>query len=320
MDTVAMTAERIDRARGALLGSAVGDALGVPYEFGTIPLSGDPEPLGGGLGNYEPGEWSDDTQMATCIARVAATGLRLTSQSAQDQIADCFLLWEREGASDIGVQTSRVLRSARKLEGTPAQRLRAASRSYAEISDRAAGNGALMRTAPVGLAFLHDRDLTAQAAREISALTHTDPMVGDTCVLWSEAIRLAVVEGVIDVYAGLDLLHPDVRETLSRALREAEEPGFMLVENSFTVSCMQAAWHSVKVGMSSDDPVKEGLFAAVRQGSDTDTTAAVAGGLLGAAYGASRVPPYEVHGWPGMTGREYADLAVKITAGSTEGW
>lgn len=320
MDTVAMTAERIDRARGALLGSAVGDALGVPYEFGTIPLVGDPEPVGGGLGDYEPGEWSDDTQMAACIARVAASGVRLTSQPAQDQIAECFLGWMRDGASDIGVQTSRVLRQAERLEGTPAQRLRSASRSYAETSDRAAGNGALMRTAPVGLAFLHDRDLTAQAAREISALTHTDPMVGDTCVLWSEAIRLAVVEGVIDVDAGLDLLHPDVRETMQRALREAENPDFSLVENSFTVSCMQAAWHAVTVGMASDDPVREGLFAAVRQGSDTDTTAAVAGALLGAAYGASKVPPYEVHGWPGMTGQEYADLAVRITAPRETSW
>ena len=68
------TAQR-DRAAGVLLGQAVGDALGVPYEFGTPPADGRPVMKGGGLGPYAPGEWSDDTQMAVCVAEVAATGV-----------------------------------------------------------------------------------------------------------------------------------------------------------------------------------------------------------------------------------------------------
>ncbi len=67
--TVQVTPEIIDRARGTLLAAACGDALGVPYEFAKPPQ--EPEMIGGGLGPYAPGEWSDDTQMAACIAQAA---------------------------------------------------------------------------------------------------------------------------------------------------------------------------------------------------------------------------------------------------------
>lgn len=295
---------------------ATGDCLGVPYEFGSAPFHGQPELIGGGLGDYEPGEWSDDTQMALCIALVAASGVRLTSQAAQDEIAKRFLDWAKDGATDIGIQTGRVLGDAREREGSPAQRLRAAAQSFARTSDRAAGNGALMRTAPVGLAFLHDRELTAQAAREISALTHTDPMVGDTCVVWSEAVRLAVVDGVIDPYAGLDLLHPDVRESVAQTLREAEHPGFKPESNSFTIQSMQSAWHAVYVAKDGPDPVRTGIVEAIKQGSDTDTTAAIAGALLGAAFGDDAVPTYPIHGWPSMTREDVRLLGERIVEAS----
>jgi len=312
METYELTDAVRKRARGTLLASAVGDALGVPYEFETTVLEGDPQLLGGGLGDYAPGEWSDDTQMSICIALVAASGMRLTSQAAQDEIAAKFLAWSKDGATDIGIQTSRVLADAQHREGTASQRLRAAAAYFAATSDRAAGNGALMRTAPVGLAFLYDRDLTAQAAREIASLTHTDPMVGDTCVLWAEAIRHAVTSGRIDIYAGLDLLHPDVHPSLIATLQEAEDPGFTIESNSFTITAMQSAWHAVVMAKDTDDPIRNGLFEAIKLGSDTDTTAAVAGALLGAAFGEDLVPDYEVHGWPGMTGAQLADLGETI--------
>lgn len=312
METPELTDAVRKRARGTLLASAVGDVLGVPYELDTIALEGDPQPIGGGLGDYAPGEWSDDTQMSICIAQVAATGVRLTSQAAQDDIATKFLAWSKDGATDIGIQTSRVLSDAHRREGTASQRLRAAAAYFSATSDRAAGNGALMRTAPIGLAFLYDRDLTAQAAREIAALTHTDPMVGDTCVLWSEAIRHAVTTGRIDIYAGLDLLHPDVHASMIATLKEAEEPSFKPESNSFTITAIQSAWHAVVMAKDTDDPIRNGLFEAIRQGSDTDTTAAVAGALLGAAFGEDMVPDYEVHGWPGLTGKDLANLGETI--------
>ena len=128
-----------DRAAGVLLGQACGDALGVPYEFGTPP-TGDAQMRGGGLGSYEPGEWSDDTQMALCIARVAATGVDLCSADALDEIALAFEEWFRGEPSDVGVQTSSVLRAATRLQGRESERLTRASRTHYQRTDRAAGN------------------------------------------------------------------------------------------------------------------------------------------------------------------------------------
>ena len=106
-----MTDEQVDRAAGVLLGGAVGDALGVPYEFATPPGPTElAEMKGGGLGNFAPGEWSDDTSMAVAIAEVAATGADLTTEAALDEIARGFLRWFDSGPPDIGIQTSAVLR------------------------------------------------------------------------------------------------------------------------------------------------------------------------------------------------------------------
>jgi ADP-ribosylglycohydrolase len=76
-----------DRAAGCLVGQAYGDALGVPYEAGVRPLGGPPQLLGGGLGNYEPGEWSDDTQMAICVAN-AALDADLATEDGIDAVAE----------------------------------------------------------------------------------------------------------------------------------------------------------------------------------------------------------------------------------------
>src|SRR5919202_3025154 len=106
---VRLDAIQSDRAAGVLLGAACGDALGVPYESDSRRLDGPPRMLGGGLGPYAPGEYSDDTQMAVCIAEVAATGADLREEAALDRIAANFLRWRREGATDIGAQTRAVL-------------------------------------------------------------------------------------------------------------------------------------------------------------------------------------------------------------------
>jgi ADP-ribosylglycohydrolase len=144
--------DQMDRACGVLLGQACGDALGVPYEFGTPPAPGEHAQMkGGGLGDYAPGEFSDDIQMGAVIAAVSATGVDLTSADALVAIAEGFLRWARDGARDIGIHTSSVLRSARSGGGSPSARLTAAARTYASRNPRSAGNGALMRTSIVGV-------------------------------------------------------------------------------------------------------------------------------------------------------------------------
>lgn len=309
-----------DRAAGVLLGQAVGDTLGVPYEFGTArfdPAAG-PQMLGGGLGGYAAGEWSDDTQMAVCVAQVTATGAPV-DDDALETIADGFLRWYDDGPADIGVQTISVLaRTRRRAHGIPARTaMLEASRELHERTGRTAGNGALMRTAVVGLHRLDDRVATAEAARAVARLTHWDPLAGDSCVLWSEAVRLAVTEGVLDVRAGIDLLPAARRDDWTRRVDEAETLApRSFTPNGFTVTALQAAWSSIYRTLPAEpspDHVAAALHTAIAIGHDTDTVAAIAGGLLGARYGVSGLPTRwtrRVHGWPGLRSHDLVRLAV----------
>lgn len=296
-----------DRAAGVLLGQACGDALGVPYEFATPPGAGElAEMKGGGLGPFAPGEWSDDTSMAVAVAR-GLVGGRLDL----DEIARGFLRWYAEDPRDIGIQTRAVL-SATPSTHAPATAMAAAAASYAASHPHSAGNGALMRTSPVALAFLEDRIGCADAARLVAELTHADPLAGDSCVLWSEAIRVAVGEERLDVAGGLDLLAPGRRDQWAAWLAEAEHgPAARFTPNGFTVTALQAAWSAIFASAGLEDA----LHVAIRIGDDTDTVAAIAGGLLGARWGASAVPASwrdAVHGWPGLRADGLVALGVDI--------
>lgn len=326
----------LERASGVLVAQACGDALGVPYEFAQPPgPDEEPEMRGGGLGPYAPGEWSDDTQMAVCVARVAALGGGLATEAELDAVAAGFEAWRTGGASDIGVQTLAVLRAAGQREGRPAHRVRTAAAELHAATGRTAGNGALMRTGVVGLVAPVDRVATARAARAVAELTHPDPLAGESCVLWSEAVRVAATEGRLDVRAGLDLLPADRRAPWAAWLDDAERehPQADLRSNGFTVTALRAAWRAVvrtapgpdalpapdtgpeaphlppearAAGRHGAAHVVAALAAAVRTGGDTDTVAAIAGALLGARYGADALPAAwrrAVHGWPGIDAR-----------------
>jgi ADP-ribosylglycohydrolase len=305
-----LTTEQRDRAAGVLLGAACGDALGVPYEFaGRVPDV--PEMIGGGLGPYEPGEYSDDTQMHACVAEVAARIDDLRTEFAQDGIAMRFLRWYREGASDIGNQTRAVLGAVDGTGGLSSAMREAAARLH-ERTGRSAGNGSLMRTGVVALPYLADPAGMAEAARLVSGLTHTDDLAGDACVLWCSGVRRAVLDGTYaGVREGLAHVPPDRRERWAGWLDEAEAvtPDHFR-PNGFVVAALQAAWSAV----THTTTLPDGLAAAVRAGDDTDTVAAIAGALLGARHGASAVPATwrsMVHGWPGLTAADLVDLGVR---------
>jgi ADP-ribosyl-[dinitrogen reductase] hydrolase len=323
------TAQR-DRAAGVLLGQACGDALGVPYEFGSARLGARAEMVGGGLGPYAPGEWSDDTQMAVCIARVASTGADLTSPDALDDVAAGFEGWYADGPADVGSQTSCVLTAARRREGSSAERLRAASRALHGRTGMTAGNGALMRTAIVGLTELDDAHRTAGAARAVAELTHADPLAGDSCILWSEYVRRAVLDGEPQWRDALRLLPKERRAFWADRLDEAacvERPGHF-GRNGFTVTALQAAMSAImSTRADTDGPehVDAALQMAILIGGDTDTVAAIAGGLLGAMHGVSALPicwRRVVHGWPGLRAAGLVALASSTAqgGGSTERW
>lgn len=124
-----------DRCAGVLLGLAAGDALGAGYEFGHVP-AGPVAMVGGGLGGWDRGEWTDDTQMALCIAEEAATG-----QLHSAKVAQRFLDWYHAGPVDVGIQTSAVLARAKVAGEVPS----VAARYFADHPNGAAGNGSLMR-------------------------------------------------------------------------------------------------------------------------------------------------------------------------------
>ncbi|MEX2621326.1 MAG: ADP-ribosylglycohydrolase family protein [Egibacteraceae bacterium] len=306
---------RTDRVSGVLLGLAAGDALGAGYEFTTPAPDAEIAMLGGGQFAWEPGEWTDDTQLAVCIAEVTATG-----EVDVNAIAQRFLDWYAGGPKDVGVQTRSVLGRA----GGHADRLAdVAAEHFAANPRGAAGNGSLMRTAPIALAHLGDDDAIAAAAMAVSGLTHGDPLAGEACVLWCIAIDRGVREARLDgIDDGLALLPADRRGFWSQRITEARtRPPATFTPNGFVVTALQAALAAItQTPIPDDAPWRHlplALEAAVRIGHDTDTVAAIAGGLLGARWGGSALPfawRRLLHGWPGYRARDLVRLAV-LTAG-----
>jgi ADP-ribosylglycohydrolase/protein-tyrosine phosphatase len=310
-----------DRVEGVLLGTAAGDALGAPYEFQPPRGPELPVEMTGG-GPWEPGEWTDDTAMAIAIAEVAATGADLRDSTAQDAIVTRWLEWSRN-TKDIGIQTGSVLRAATSDGRITAADARAASAEHHRRTGRTGGNGSLMRTAPVALAYLDDEDAMVEAARAISELTHYDRDAGDACVLWCCAIRHAVLTGDLDVRIGLRHIDTERHSVWQERLTAAESgTPASFPNNGWVVSALQAAWSAIVTAPSQEGPrakhLRLALDAAVRAGYDTDTVAAIAGGLLGAAYGASAIPATwrrVLHGWPGIRAHDLVSLATAIERG-----
>jgi ADP-ribosyl-[dinitrogen reductase] hydrolase len=304
----------LDRAVGAVLGSAAGDALGAGYEF-QPPV---PEPTlirmkGGGMFSWAPGEWTDDTSMAVPILRTLARGGSFADEAVLDSLVAAWADWART-APDVGIQTRSVLTG---LEARTASAARAAARLEHDQSGRSAGNGSLMRTTPLVLGYLDDEAALVTAARAVSDLTHFEADAGDGCVLWCLAIRHAIVHGVLDVRRGLDFLPAERRALWADRLAAAEAgvPVDFTATNGWVVSALQAAYAAVL----RTDSLEDALVAAVRSGNDTDTVAAIAGGLAGALHGASALPAQWrelLHGWPGLRADDLVALSSQALRGA----
>jgi len=308
------SSQQTDRIAGVLVGQAAGDALGAGYEFGPA-FDGPVRMKGGGPFGWEPGEWTDDTQMAICIAEgLASDGVNLA------KIGDRFIEWSKD-ARDVGVQTRAVLSAA-----SNGARLHDVAQEYAASHPKgSAGNGSLMRTGPVALAHLDSAAQIANTASSISALTHADPLAGEACILWSVAIANAIATGTIpDFRMGLAHLRHDRRPLWTSIVAAAETADPRSFNpNGFVVPAFQAAWSSIvqtPVPRDRGKHLRLVLENTVRIGHDTDTTAAIAGSMLGAIYGASAVPREwadALHGWPSSTANDLASLAMAITERST---
>ncbi len=305
---------RMDRRRGVMAWLAAGDALGAPYEFGPpLPSSHRVGMTGGGVFGWAPGEWTDDTSMAVPIAREVAAGADLLAVQTMSRVGGAWMAWAVD-APDVGSHTRRVLQAAANQDrypGPTSAALHAASRDIHTRTGHTGGNGCLMRTAPVALAYPDDRDQAHEAAAQYASLTHWDQDAVHACVLWVELIRLAVKYGALLPDDALLTLEPALRPRFGSLLDSAlgTSPYQWTDTNGGAVDAMRTAYACVT--LHRDDPV-EALRAAVRAGGDTDTTAAITGGLVGALHGFSALPAEWdrlVHGWPGL---HLADLPTVI--------
>ncbi|MCO4236900.1 ADP-ribosylglycohydrolase family protein [Pseudarthrobacter sp. MDT3-28] len=321
-----------DRAAGVLVAVAAGDALGAGYEFGApLPDGTQVTMKGGGPFGFAPAEWTDDTSMAIPIAQAlleSASDAGSSSPAALTMVVRAWTSWASE-AKDVGAQTSSVIAAARRLASAArrskvhAADFTAAAANFHSRTGRSAGNGSLMRTAPLALAYL-DRDPSdlMAAAGVVSALTHADPDAQEACGLWCVAIRNAVLTGQLDARAGLPLLPADRASVWLERIETAEHSRPRdFTNNGWVVEAFQGAWSAVHfAGLSASGPahLRAALEEAVRGGRDTDTVAAIAGGLLGAAYGYTAVPfewRRRLHGWPGMRARDLMTLGMELGRG-----
>ncbi|MFJ6779049.1 ADP-ribosylglycohydrolase family protein [Streptomyces yangpuensis] len=268
---------RLDRAVGAVLGAAAGDALGAPYEFGPAgQLSARGEEMRGG-GGWDPGEATDDTQMAVLIAEslLEHDGLELPDVFAR------FRRWAAGQPKDIGLQTEDVLTS-----GDPWD---LAAALHFQVNARAAGNGSLMRAATPAVYFAAaGREATMDAARRIAALTHGDPAAWEGTAILHELVRVALdgADPLAALPATLGAVHPDHRERYGRVLAPDWHPGLATEFNGAVWPCLGSAVWALRTTTGFAGAVR----AAVDLGGDTDTVAAVTGALAGARYGQGAVP------------------------------
>ncbi|WP_431677159.1 ADP-ribosylglycohydrolase family protein [Kitasatospora sp. KL5] len=307
---------RSSRAAGAVVGSAVGDALGAPFEFGPagafsarFPAPGAGGEMCGG-GGWEAGEATDDTQMAVLVAEslLERGGLDLPDIFAR------FRHWAASEPKDIGLQTEDVLTS-----GLPWD---LAAAIHFQTSLRAAGNGSLMRVAGSAVRFARaGQQGTMDAARRIAALTHGDRAAWEGTAVLHDLVRVALDGGdplaaVPDVLAAVD---PENRGRYAVVLAPDWHPDEATEFNGAVWPCLgSAVW-----ALRTTDGFEEALRAAVDLGGDTDTVAAVTGALAGAVYGLEAIPerwtaPLHVL-LPGSGGRVLRlpgllDLAARLDA------
>lgn len=273
----------IERYRGCLLGLACGDALGAPIEF-MGPNQFDPvvDFRGGGVFGVQPGQWTDDTSMALCLADSL---IRCQGFDPADQMQR-YLRWYREGylssvgtCFDIGSTTRAALEKFR-VEGDP----------YAgSEGDWSAGNGCLMRLAPVPMFYFRWPGEAVSKAALSARTTHGAKACIDACRFFaSVVVRALHGETKAELTAPApwpgEPLHPEVAAVACGSYRKKQPP--QIKGSGYVVESLEAALWAFYHGTDFADCVRR----AANLGHDTDTTAAICGQLAGAHYGERAIP------------------------------
>ena len=282
-----------NRCRGTLIGLAIGDALGAAVEFkspGSFkPVTGYRD---GGPHGLDAGEWTDDTSMALALAdSIATAGWDLNDQ------ADRYVQWWKTGkysvngrCFDIGITT----RSAMGHFVTKKNALTSGDRS-----DRASGNGSIMRLAPVPIRFGHlyvdQLDELSRLAEESSLPTHASDQCLSAC-RYLATVLAALIHGEdrgevlspdwkpLQQLNDIKPLHPLIQEVALGSFRQKQPPAIQ--GSGWVVKSLEASLWSFQDAESFDDAV----LKAVNLGDDADTTGAVCGQLVGAYFGETGIP------------------------------
>ncbi len=269
-----------DRAMGTLLGLAVGDAVGTTLEFeprnSFEPIN---DMVGGGPFHLKPGQWTDDTSMALALAET------ILENDAFDEgdLMERFVQWWQEGrysctgrCFDIGNTTRTALE--RWLETNDP--------ISGSTHPSTAGNGSLMRLAPVAVRYWHDHDRLCEVAARQSRTTHAAAEAVDACVAYAEILADAIAgrtrSEVLRTRASS--LDDRIEKILSGSWRGKRRS--RVHSSGYVVHTLEAAIWSV--AQTTDFP--SAVLLAANLGEDADTTAAVAGQLAGAVYGFSGIP------------------------------
>ena len=269
-----------DRALGAFIGLAVGDALGTTIEFqsrDSYPRVTDM--VGGGPFNLKPGEWTDDTSMALCLADslIANKG----SLDPND-LADRFVRWWKVGENsvngrcfDIGNATRAALASFSK---TGVRR--------GDDAPSSAGNGGIMRLAPAVLAAHDDINRAVALARAQSEVTHAAPECLDAAELLARVLFSGIAGGgraALNV-ADKPLATPKLRSLAAGEWRNKTRD--QIRSSGYVVDTLEAALWAVGGSTS----FEEAVLKAVNLGDDADSVGAVAGQIAGSIWGCSAIP------------------------------
>ena len=278
-----------NRYVGAMLGLAVGDALGTTLEFQS-PGSFRPitDMVGGGPFGLKPGQWTDDTSMALCLAESL---LECNGFDGRDQLVR-YVRWKNDGhwsstgrCFDIGGVVSRALHTFAKTGAS----------FCGPREESTAGNGSLMRLAPVPLFFAPDAELAIRMSADSSRTTHGTPMAVDACRYFAGLIvgalagvskheLLSPLYSPVLVLWAREPLHHAIADVAAGSFKEKRPP--QIAGTGFVVKSLEAAlW-----AFASTDEFKRGALAAVNLGDDADTTGAIFGQIAGAFYGVESIP------------------------------
>ena len=283
-----MIAEQM-RYQGCMMGLAAGDALGTTVEFKApgsfVPLT---DIVGGGPFRLEKGQWTDDTSMALCLAESLVT---CGTFNASDQM-DRYTRWWKDGylssngrCFDIGTTVSQALWQY-VLTGDP----------FAGSTDPySAGNGSLMRLAPVPLFYAADPERAIHMSAQSSRTTHGAVTCLDACRYFGGLI-IGAVQGVSKEellsrrYVPVEHLYermplcPEIDEIACGSFKRKDPPE--IVGSGYSVKSLEAAlW-----AFNRSSTFEEGCLLAVNLGNDADTTGAIYGQLAGAYYGLNGIP------------------------------